>query len=250
MSIVSVQRALAILKHMAISPNGVSVREAARALGYSPSVVQKSMQALVSQKFAQQDSTTQHYHLGPAALQVGLAGLTKLEIRQVARPHLQELAETSGETALLGIRQGNEAVYVDKVLSSAEIRLDAPIGASRPFNCTAVGKVLLAHSPEGELERLAKKGAFVKTTTNSMTALTQLKLEMAKVRERNLAIDREEFVPGAMCLAAPLRNYDGLVVAAVALAGPVQRVEAAQTQLAKQVIACANAISAALGYNG
>ncbi len=135
MSITAIERALVLLKYMASSPDGVGVRDVARNLGTSPAVVQKSLQALVAQNFATQDPVTQHYHLGPAAIQVGLAGLAKLEIRKVARPYLETLAFSSGETVFLAIQQEDAAVYVDKVLSLSEIRLDAPIGSRRPFNC-------------------------------------------------------------------------------------------------------------------
>lgn len=250
MSVIAVQRALGILKYMADSPNGASVRETARALGYNPSVVQKSMQALASQDFATQDPITQHYHLGPAALQVGLAGLAKLELRQVARPHMERLTSTTRETTLLGIRQGDHAIYIDKVVSPNEIRLDPPLGASRAFNCTAVGKVMLAYMPEDEIVALAKAGTFTQATANSVTDLTVLKLEMARVRERGVAIDREEFAQGAMCIAAPVRNYDGVVIAAVNVSGPAPRVLSAENEHIKQVIETAKAISAALGYRG
>ncbi len=248
MSINAVERALIILKQMAFSPDGVSVREMARQLGVSPSVVQKSLQALVVQGFAQQDPVTQHYHLGPVAIQVGLAGLARLEIREVARPYLQTLAESSGETTFLGIRQGNMVVYIEKVLSRAEIRLDVPIGSRRPLNCTAVGKALLAYLPEEEMERLAEEGAFVRSTPNSITDPEQLKREMALVRKRGFAVDREEFASGTMCLAAPVWDYEGNVVASVTMSGPVQRVQPQEEELARQVIECAGAISSALGY--
>ncbi len=248
MSITSVQRALVILKHMSVAPDGVGVRELARTLGYSPAVVQKSIQALVTQGFAQQDPDTERYHLGPAALQVGLAGLARLEVRQVARPYLEALVESTGETALLGVQRGDGAVYIDKVRSPLEFRLDPPVGSARPFNCTAVGKVLLAYLPDSEVERLAREGAFVRATPNSITDLTLLKLELARVRERGLALDLEEYLSGAMCLAAPVRNNDGVVVAAIALAGPAQRMVQEQEDLARRLLTCSNDISAALGH--
>ena len=249
MSITSVQRALVILKHMSVAPDGVGVRELARTLGYNPAVVQKSIQALLSQGFAQQDPGTERYHLGSAALQVGLAGLARLEIRQVARPYLQTLAQATGETALLGVRLGDMATYIEKARSANELRSDAPVGARRPFNCTAVGKALLAYLPDEEVERLHREGAFVKPTPNSIADLIQLKLELARVRERDLALDRQEFALDIMCLASPVRDHDGQVVAAVALAGPAQRVGSPMEALARHVIACGADISAALGYH-
>ncbi|MBC7812505.1 MAG: IclR family transcriptional regulator [Burkholderiales bacterium] len=232
---------------MAISPNGIGVREVARSLSYNPAVVQKSMQALVAQGFAQQDPITQHYHLGPAALQVGLAGLAKLELFRVAHPFMQALADNSGETALLGIRHGDIVMYIDKALSNAEIRLDVPVGATRPLNCTAIGKILLAELPDEEIDRLSQAGAFTQASLHSVTDAERIKREMIEVRERGMAADREEFTLGAMCLAAPIRNHEGRVVAAIAIAGPTQRVDSAKDQLATQVLACADNITTALG---
>lgn len=247
MSIVAVQRALILLKEISASPNGVSVREVARSLSYSPAVVQKSIQALVAEGFAQQDPITQHYHLGPAALQVGLAGLAKLELFRVAHPYMQSLADSSGETSLLGIRQGDIVIYIDKALSNAEIRLDVSIGATRPLNCTAIGKILLAEMPDAEIDRLARTGAFTQASPHSVTDVERIKQEMVEVRERGMALDLEEFSLGAMCLAAPIRNHEGRVVAAIAIAGPRQRVNDAKDRIAQQVLACAENITIALG---
>ncbi|MFN8452797.1 MAG: IclR family transcriptional regulator [Anaerolineae bacterium] len=248
MSITAIERALVLLKYMASAPNGVGVRDLARSLGLSPGVVQKSLQALVAQGFANQDPVTQHYHLGPAAIQIGLAGLAKLEIRKVARPHLEALAASSGETVFLAIRQDDAAVYVDKALSQSEIRLDAPIGSRRPFNCTAVGKALLAYLPDDEQERLASAGAFFQSTPHSIVDPAQLSAELTQVRLTGIAFDREEYALGAMCLAAPIFNYEGEVIAALTASGPVQRVQAKQDALVGEVLECAQAISQALGY--
>lgn len=245
-----VQRALIILKYIAGVAEGIGVRDLARALGYSPSTVQKSLEALASQGFVQQDPDTKRYTLGPAAVQVGLTGLARFEVRQVARPHLEFLAAGAGETAMLGVRYGDVAVYVDKALASAEMRVDVPIGARRPFNCTAIGKVLLAAMTDAEFDRLAQSGAFEQATPHSVTETGALRHELARVREQGYAIDREEFAPGSMCIAAPVRNHDGNVVAAVTVAGPTQRVAIALNTLVQKVTESAKRTSAALGYQG
>lgn len=248
MSINAVERALIILKQLAYAEGGTGVREMARNLGISPGVVQKSLQALVVQGFAEQDPTTQHYYLGPAAIQVGLAGLAKLEIRQVARPYMEALAERCGETTILGLRQGNIAVYIDKVVSREEMRVDVPIGSRRPLNCTAVGKVILAYLPDEEIERLSHEGVFVNSTPQSITDLSLLKTELAQVRAKGFAFDNGEFTIGMTCLAAPVRDHDGGVIGAITVSGPVQRMDAIEETLSAEVIHCANEISTALGY--
>jgi len=248
MTINAVERALIILKQIAFSETGVGVREIARGMGISPSVAQKSLQALVAQGFARQNPESQLYELGSVAIQVGLAGLLRLELRQVARPYLQQLVTATGESCFLGVQQGNGAVYIDKVLSETELRMDVPLGSWRPFNCTAVGKALLAHLPEVNLVDLAQEGAFRYPTPNSISDLQALADEMASIRSQGIAVDREEFVQGAMCLAAPIRNYEGDVVATVVVSGPIQRIEPRADELADQVRSCGDAISKALGH--
>jgi DNA-binding IclR family transcriptional regulator len=248
MTINAVERALIILKQIAFSETGVGVREVARGLGISPSVAQKSLQALVAQGFARQNPETQLYELGSMAIQVGLAGLLRLELRQVSRPYLQQLMAATGESTFLGVRQGDGAMYIDKVLSQTELRMDVPLGSWRPLNCTAVGKALLAYLPETSLAQLAHEGAFSYPTPNSIRDLQALAKEMASIRDRGIAVDREEYVLGAMCLAAPIRNYESDVIATVVVSGPIQRMEPRAEDIARQVKSCGDAISRALGY--
>ncbi len=247
MSIIAVQRALIILKHLAVSPDGVSVRDIAGELGYGPSVVQKSLQALVSQNFAQKDNKTQRYILGPAAIQVGFAGFTRVGIRQAAHPVLQRLVDTTQETALLGIPFGDHVIYIDKISSTLDVRVDPPIGAERPFNCTAVGKTIMAHMPDEELERLSSTNAFREATTNSIVDIEKLRLQLANIREKGYSIDHEEFLAGAMCIGAPIKDYEGSVVAAVALAGPLHRMEEREKPIVDAVVSSAKEISAQMG---
>jgi len=249
MTINAVERALIILKMIAFSETGVGVREISRGLGISPSVAQKSIQALVAQGFARQNPETLMYELGSVAIQVGLAGLLRLELRQVARPYLQQLMTVTGESCFLGVRQSDGAVYIDKVLSPTELRMDVPLGSWRPLNCTAVGKALLAYLPETEMLRLAQDGSFRYPTHNSIRDLRVLSEEMASIRDRGVTVDREEFVLGAMCLGAPIRNYEGEVIAAVVVSGPIQRMEPHAQDISHHVKSCGDAISRALGYS-
>ncbi len=248
MSLVA-QRVLVILREIAKSSDGVGVRELARSLGQSPSNVQKGLQALLAQEFVRQDEETKRYLLGPTALQVGLAGLSRFEVRTVAREHLEMLAKDTGETVFLGVRHGDEAMYIEKVLGPSEIRVDAPIGARRPFNCTAAGKILLASLPDQEFYRLAAAGAFVQATPNSVTDPMALRAEILRVRESGVATDRQEFALGAACVAAPVYDHDGKVVAVVALSAPAERLGPAES-IVELVKACARRISHALGYQG
>jgi len=248
MSTLSAERTLIILKHIAASQEGFGVRELAKKFGYSPSVVQKILQALMAHDFVLQEPDSQIYQLGPAALQVGLSGLSKMEIRKVAKPYLQKLAEKSGETALLGVQTNNGVIYIEKSLSPNPIRMDPPIGAFRPFNCTAVGKCMLANKPDEEIEKLYNENCFVKSTPNSVVDLMEIKKEIQTIREKGYALDREEYGEGAMCVGAPIKNFENHVIAAIAVAGPVGRMINNERKLAEYVLSCSKQISMAFGY--
>jgi DNA-binding IclR family transcriptional regulator len=248
MSNVAVERALILLRYIIDNPDGLSIREASRNLGYSPATVQKLVKALEIQGYVVQDDLTERYHLGSEAVQLGLAALARLEVRRIARPHLEALSHESGETVFLGIAHGDHAIYIDKVVSDEMIRMDAPLGVTRPYNCTAVGKVLLSHIPPDELKRLAKADVFEQRTQHSKTKPQALLPELKQIRKQGWAQDREEFSPGAMCVAAPVRNFEGKVIAALTVSGPAERIDRKFDQMVEQVVAKAASISAEIGY--
>ncbi len=245
----AVERALIILKHLSRSEDELGIRELSRELGFSPAGVQKIMNALHEQGFVAQNEQTKRYALGPAVLQIGLAMLGQLEVRQVARPYMKALAKETGETAMLGIRDSDEVFYIDKALPDSEIRMDVPLGVSRPYHCTAVGKILLAQLPAGEFERLAAADSFAQVTPNSITNPDQLAAELEDIRQKGYALDREEFKLGARCVAAPIHNHNGQLVAAITVAGPTGRIEANLDALIEQVLTKGREISARLGYS-
>ena len=103
MSHIAVERALVLLRYIVDHPEGLSIREVSREYGYSPATVQKLISALHNQGFIVQDKITERYHLGSEAVQLGLAALSRLEVRRFARPSLEALNAESGETVFLAI---------------------------------------------------------------------------------------------------------------------------------------------------
>jgi DNA-binding IclR family transcriptional regulator len=248
MSHVAVERALILLRYIVDNPDGLSIREVSRELGYSPATVQKLVTALNTQGYVVQDKLTERYHLGPEAVQLGLAALSRLEVRRIARPHLEALSAEAGETVFLAIARGDHAIYIDKVVSSQPIRMDAPLGVNRPYNCTAVGKVLLAGMSEGDIEQLAKKGMFEQRTEHSIVDLSALKSELEQVRTQGWAHDNEEYAAGVVCVAAPVLDHEGNAIAAVTVSGPADRIGRNVDRFVEQVQASAAEISEEMGH--
>jgi DNA-binding IclR family transcriptional regulator len=244
----AVERALILLRYIVDNPDGLSIREASRVLGYNPATVQKLINSLSSQSYVVQDALTNRYHLGPGAVQLGLAALARLDVRQVARPHLEALQHECGETTFLAIPRVNHVVYIDKVVSTEPIRMDAPLGIDRPFNCTAVGKVLLAGLPDEEMTRLAAEGMFEQRTERSICEVDALRAEIERVRVQGWARDDEEYSPGVGCIAAPVRDHEGQIVAAVTVSGPAERIDEKLDCILAQITTHSTAISEEMGF--
>jgi len=248
MSSVAVERAMILLRYIMDNEDGLSVREVSRLYGYNPATVQKIINALKSQGFVIQDEITERYFLGSEAVQLGLTALSRLDVRRVARPHLEEINLQTNETVFIAIARGNHAVYVDKVVSNQPIRMDAPLGVDRPYNCTAVGKVLLTELVDEEIEILARSGAFEKRTDNSIIELDELNAELKETSEQGWAIDSEEFSVGVSCLAVPIFDHDQKVIAALTISGPIDRITKQQEKFLQLLKSHAEEISEKMGF--
>lgn len=248
MSVVAVERALILLRYIVDNVEGLSIREVSRIYGYSPATVQKLVKALEAQGFVVQDDKTERYTLGTEAVQLGFAALARLDIRRIAQPYLETLSKQTGETVFLGIARNNYAIYIDKVVSEQSIRMDAPLGVNRPYNCTAIGKILLADSSDEELKRLERVGAIQRKTEFSITDLDSLRSELNKIQAEGWAGDNEEYNTGARCIAAPVKNYNGETIAAITVTGPADRINPKVDELIVAVKTTAAAISREIGH--
>jgi DNA-binding IclR family transcriptional regulator len=244
----AVGRALLILDHLAQAPDGVGVRELARRFGYGLNVTQKALNALRAHNYVRQQDGGK-YTLGFQLVELAMALLSHIDIRAVAHSHLRALSERIQESVYLGQRDGDEVVYVDRAEPAGDMRVAADIGTRRPLNCTAVGKVLLAFLPDLPLEALGARGAIKGPTPNALTNLPRLRKELDEVRQLGHAVDREEFMLGVGCVAAPVFDHTGTVKAAVTTTTLAVRLNAEYVaQVAGEVKATAAAISRALGF--
>mgnify|MGYP001126531853 CR=1 FL=1 len=107
---------------------------------------------------------------------------------------------------------------------------------------------MLANKPDEEIEKLYNENCFVKSTPNSVVDLMEIKKEIQTIREKGYALDREEYGEGAMCVGAPIKNFENHVIAAIAVAGPVGRMINNERKLAEYVLSCSKQISMAFGY--
>ena len=161
------------------------------------------------------DPTTRNYSGGMVLARLGASVAVNYDLRSAARPHLEALQQETGHVATLGMRNGDEGVYVDKIEpNDFSIRLHSEIGKSFPLHATGMGKVLLAHASADDVRRIGKR-QLQSFTKNTITDAKALRAELDRVREAGYALDREEITRGLMCVAAPIYDAQGDIAGAM-----------------------------------
>jgi DNA-binding IclR family transcriptional regulator len=196
---------------------------------------------------------SKQYHLGFKLVELGNALLNQLDLRTVARPHLINLAQTTNETVHLVILDQEKVLYLDKVESEENpsgLRMASKVGMRISAHSCAVGKVLLSALSEKELKKFSKVKDLPKRTKKTITDADQFMAHLELVRSQGFAIDDEENEPGIRCVAAPIRNELGHVIAAISISGPTIRVtwKKIQDTFKDQVMDTALVISRKLGF--
>lgn len=227
------------------------VSELADALGIARSNAHRTLQTLVECGWAVQDEATSAYRPSVRLIELGAMIEGASDLRTRLKPTLATLAEATGETIHLAALDGAEIVYLEKFDSPLPVAAYSRIGGRAPAYCVASGKALLAALGEGTAELRARLGRLVAHTPNTLTDITALEADLARSRERGWAENREEWRLGVCGLGAPVFDARGEPVAAVGMSVPSIRFARTQAKaLAEQLLACAGAASAALGYRG
>ncbi len=239
----SVERAIAVLECFAGSERSLGLTEIARAVELTPSTVHRLLRALIAAGYVEQD-TTEHYRLG-----VGIAVLGQRALEQsgysLARPVLERLSLTTGESASLGIRRGSEVVVIERTSGPAGLRFDHQTGAEIAMHASAMGKVLMAFSGESIEVEVDGLGAPTPFTDNTLASSADLATALHEIAQRGWATNIEERYVGVCGIAAPVRSLGGVAHAAIGLQGPSVRLTAERIdELAPLVVAAAVDVAA------
>ena len=239
----SAERAIVVLDTLA-DAGELGTNEIARRTGMTPSTVSRQLGTLAASGLVERVASNGRYRLGLRIVQLANALLARLDVRSVARPHLEELVRATGETATLSVPGEEDAVTIDFVSGAHQIQPVSGLGRPSVAHATSAGKVMLAFSgrslPAGVLR------AYTSTTITDTKALAR---EIERVREQGWAQAIEEREPGLSAIAAPVHSSRGDLEAIVALQGPSSRFdEAAVRASLPLVLEQAQAISSELGW--
>jgi len=213
----SVDRALVLLDELASGPR--TLDQLAERLSVHKSTVLRLLRTLESHRFVQR-SGVRYYRLGTSLFELAFRALDERDVRRSVEPALRELNAETGHTVHLASYEDGEVIYIDKYESRHNVRMYSRIGRRAPLHCTAVAKVLVAAMPPDRRETVAQSITYEKMTPNTITTPRAYLAELARVAERGYAVDDEEHEEHIHCVAAPIRDARGEVVAAMSLSVP------------------------------
>jgi len=246
---------LAVLKTMKIiealvNHEKISLTELAKEVEENKSTVYRFLGTLIGLGYVTQDENDM-YSITLKLFQLGMTIFLKIDLANQAMPTLKKLAALSEETVHLAINHNGQLVYLHKIESKHSLRvsMQSRVGSSAPKYCTGVGKVLLAWSQEEELEQYLSETDFKTFTKNTIGNRLDLENELKRIRERGYCFDDEEHEEGVRCIAAPIRDFNGDVIASISISGPSVRLnDERMKSLAGPVVASALEISNNIGY--
>lgn len=247
--VLSVIKTLRILEALA-DHEKIGLKELTEIVDGHKSTVYRFMRTLIDQGYATRDENEQ-FSATLKMFQIGMCIFSRLDLSQVAEPVLKRVALLSEETVHLAKCEDKHLVYLYKIESSHSLRVSmmSKVGSNAPMYCTGVGKILLAWRTREELDEYLKECSFVRYTDKTIINALSLENELARIRENGYCFDDEEHEEGVRCVAAPVKDHNGNVVASLSVSGPAVRLSDERMQeLVGLVMSSADEISNKLGY--
>ncbi len=245
----ALDRAMDILDILSLEPEGLGVTQIAERAALHKSTAHRIVLALAGRGYLEKTQAGSRYKIGLKMVDICSVYLNSVELKTEARPMLRDITQRTGLTSHLAILDGNQAVYIDKVEMEQYLRLYSQIGRRIPTHCSALGKCLLSGMANKELDVLLQNYTYTVFTEHTITTEKALRRQLEDVRRDGFAMDDQEHDLGIRCIATPIFDYRGKVVAAISLAGPAQQfVDEKLADYKEKIQASAKEISIRLGH--
>lgn len=213
----------------------------------------RMLNTLLEMGYVNQNKDTLRYSLSLKFAYIGEQVKRQANITQISHSYLIELSSTVGECSCLAIEENKEILYLDVISNQANNILTTTqrIGKRAPLFCTGIGKLLLTNYTPNELVNYSQSTPFLPFTPKTITSLAALNLELEKIREQGYALDNEECDQGAKCIAAPIYDYSGKIIAGISITAPSVRLQSERIEVILPILLeTAKKISISLGYTG
>jgi len=247
----ALRHGLAVFDMFSMERQTVTATEIARHLGIHKSTASRIASNLVLSGYLVQATNGPGYRLSGKLTRLGAIASTDTNLTSVAIDPVQELVDDVGETCHVGVLEGDEAVTVVLVNGSYSVRMHSWVGKRNEAHTTAMGKALLAGLSDATIDMLFPKRKLIQQTEHTVSTVSELKDQLNLIRRHGFALDNEELEMGLRCVAAPISDHSGNVVAALTIAGASSRLTMGKIDAyVAKVKATAGKISAALGAPG
>lgn len=223
-SITAVQRALDILELVAFSGDPIHLQAIAERSGIPKATCFRLLANLEDRRYVRRLSDGS-YRVGARALLLADLPVDRVVLRDAARREMIAIRDTFGHTVSLALRVANQLLYLDSVEGTQTLRFVEPAGTLGPLHATALGKALLAYCDEATRRHVAESIKYVRFTERTVGSSSALLDELDRVRGRGYAMDDEESVPGALCLAVPILDRSSVPMAALSVSAPSAALE-------------------------
>lgn len=246
----SVEKVLQIVEIMAHERQPMRLQDVAAKCDIPASTVLRMLNTLLVYGYVNQDPHSLRYSLSLKFAQIGSRVCEQVSLRDIAHPLLVELSQACQESSCLAVEQERELVYTDvQDGPDSMLKIMQRIGKRAPMHSTGIGKLLLLNYTDQQLDEYIAEKGLPSLTPNTMTTKQALVDKLTEIRRQDYALDDEECELGARCVAAPIRDYTGRIVAGVSVSGPVSRLTMERiAEIVPVVKGTADQISKALAY--
>ena len=235
----ALEKALAVLESVIGQAGPVGLPDLTSQLGLPRQTIHRILQQLESNGLLQRDAHRDRYLLGPRMLRLALESLQSLNQRGPIRGILQDLVEQVGESCNIGVLDGHEVLYIERVECDLPLRVQLHAGSHVPLHCTAIGKLLLANLSSRARQRLRASLKLERYAETTITDWDRLEDALKVIRRDGYSLNNQEFAIGMVAIAVPVRDRKERIIAGLAVHAPHARmtVEDCVTQLPKVVAA-------------
>lgn len=240
----SLARGLRILDAIAQSENGVNLTDVALLLEVDKSTASRLLSTLERYSYVERDTATRRYLIGAQVMALSGSLLARFDLRDVARPFLQDLMDRTHESTILGTVTQGQILYMEWKNPRSTVNLAPEVGTVAPLHATAMGKLALAYRPE-----LPFPTELPPYTENTITDADTLKRDVALIRAQGYSIDREEYIYGVKCISAPVFDHQNRMVGAIGILTAAPKLtDSTAPALTQTVCEIADSFSRRLGY--
>lgn len=220
----STEKALSIIELLSASHSPMRLQDISAALGMNASTALRFLNSLCKANYIDQDPNTQRYFMTYKLCYLSNRILSNMDLPTITHPYLVELCNAVRETVCISVEQAHAMVYVDIAADHSQSLMSVQrLGNRSPMHCTGNGKIILLNYTPQQLDELIAEQGLKAYTKNTITTKEQLMIELSRTQMNGYAIDNEECEPGMRCIACPIRNYTGSIIAGISITGPANR---------------------------